>query len=532
MTRKEASRFLTQATFGPTLDSIAELQETGFEAWIDAQMTMEPTLQTPYIWEILRDFYGEKKLRNYSKDDNNNFIHGVNARTPFLYGAVEGEDQLRQRVAYAYSQIFVISRSEAQLENRPLSVCSYYDMLAENAFGTYFDLLMDVTRSAQMGVFLSHVGNQKTDESRNIFPDENYAREVMQLFSIGLWELNMDGTQKLDSSGAPIPTYDNVDIAEMARVLTGFWYGGRPFGDGGWQDQDLIPLMDMNPDYHDYTAKTMVSGHVIPARNPTVENGLRDVEDAIRVLSEHPNTAPFISKQMIGFLVTSNPSPAYVERIANVFVDNGAGVRGDMGAVVRAILLDEEARDPKYLFNEDSDAYGLVREPVVRLMHFFRAFGINRQNYPNLTWWDWGTVRSHLAQEPMHSPSVFNFYPPNYIPPSLTEAQLKAPVMKIINSYSAISYPNFLWSKINNGVYSYQNYYYLPKFEYLFDYLDDTGRLVDHLALIFCQGNLSKESRTIIIDALDNTHLDTRAIDKVRLAVYFILLSPDATVQQ
>ncbi|MBN8246513.1 MAG: DUF1800 family protein, partial [Verrucomicrobia bacterium] len=329
VSRLQAARFLRQATFGPTPEDLDRVQELGFAGWIDDQIGSQPaTLHSPYIRAIFADAAGPKLDRTYSYIEADGLLRGANVLTSFARGAIRGPDQLRQRVAFALSQILVISRRVGDLVHRPLAVADFHDIFVRHAFGNYNDVLREVTFHAAMGHYLSHVGNQKAIPSINQFPDENYAREVKQLFTIGLWELNPDGTRVLNALGQPVPTYGNREITEFARVFTGLWFGGQVWGGGGFNDPDLVVPMEMWPDRHDFGSKTLLRGFVIPARTANQRNGERDVEDALRHLVNHPNCAPFLSRQLIQFLVTSNPSSNYVSRVSSVFANDGTGRRG------------------------------------------------------------------------------------------------------------------------------------------------------------------------------------------------------------
>ena len=450
VTRAQAARLLQQATFGPTTREIDRVRQLGLTNWIDDQLTNTPaTFHRPYIEKVYADFYGPRTDHSYSYNDMDQFINGNNSTTPFARAAIGAPDQLRQRVAFALSQILVTSRRDPNLENKPLAMMDYYDIFVRHAFGNYFDVLREVTFHPVMGRYLSHIGNQKARPEINQYPDENYAREVMQLFSIGLWELNADGTRQLDGLGQPIPTYGNKEITEFARVLTGLWFGGQNWGDGGWTDEDSSVPMQMWAEKHDFGSKTLLRGYVVPARAPTVDNGVRDVEDALRNLFDHPNLPPFISRQLIQFLVTSNPSSNYIARVSAKFVDNGSGRRGDLATVVRTILLDEEARDPRWF--QGARQFGRLKEPVQRAMGMARVGRL--ANYTNLVWWTWGEFYQAAFQEPTYSPSVFNFYRPDYRPPGLlTQFGLAGPAFQITDSYSCISFPNKLWEITESGL--------------------------------------------------------------------------------
>ncbi|CAN5691482.1 hypothetical protein BH11VER1_BH11VER1_15280 [soil metagenome] len=526
ISRSQAARFLTQATFGPTTTDIERVQLLGYGAWINEQIALAPTLQSTYIKSIHADYFGPRLDHTYNASDTENFIFGNNMQTAFARAAIQGNDQLRQRVAFALSQILVASRRDASLENRSLGMADYYDIFVKRAFGNYYDILMDVTMHPCMGRYLSHVGNQKANPVINQYPDENYAREVMQLFTIGLWKLNPDGSRQVNGLGQNIPTYGNTEITQVARVMTGLWFGGHDWGDGGWSESDYATPMTMNADRHDFGSKTLLNGFVLPARAPTEEEAMRDIADAIRHLFNHPNCGVFVSKQLIQFLVTDNPSPAYIQRVATVFANNGSGARGDLNAVVKAILLDSEARNPTQPANDLS--YGRLKEPVIRAMAMARAFGM--QNTPNLLWWDWNDFFNDARQEPTYSPSVFNFFRPEYRAPGLlTSNQKSGPVFQITDSYSAIAYPNRLWEMVENGFRLYDTYQFPLDLTRETALAGSPDLLVDHLNVLFCAGQLSSSSRTIIINALNqipSSALEARA----RVAVYLALIAPEGAV--
>jgi uncharacterized protein (DUF1800 family) len=526
VSRVQAARFLMQASFGPTPADIARVQQLGYSAWIDEQMAKPATLFKPYIKSIYADYQGEHLDKSYSSSATDNFIFGNNLQTAFARGAVLGEDQLRQRVAFALSQILVTSRRDANLTDRPLGMADYYDIFVSRAFGNYYDVLWNVAMHPCMGRYLSHVGNQKAIPAINQYPDENFAREVMQLFTIGLWELNPDGTRRVNGTGQNIPTYTNTEITQTARVMTGLWFGGEEWGSGGWTDVAYATPMTMHADKHDFGQKTLVRGTIIPARSATDDEGLRDIADALRNLFNHPNCAPFIGKQLIQFLVTDNPSPAYVQRISTVFADNGSGVRGDLKAVVKAILLDEEARDPRYA--ESSPNYGRLKEPVVRAMALARAFGM--KNEPAFQWWDWGDFYGDARQEPTYSPSVFNFYRPEYRAAGLlTQNNLAGPVFQITDSFSSIAFPNRVWNIIYNGFKQWGSY------EFPLDLSVDASLsatpelLADRLNLLFCGGRMSAATRTILINAINQIPAEQTAA-RARVAAYLALVSPEGAI--
>ena len=529
VTRAQAARLLQQATFGPTLREINRVEQLGIAGWINDQITNQPaSLHRPYMEQIYADFNGPRTDLSYVYSEMDNFIFGNNCTTPFARGAVSGPDQLRQRVAFALSQICVVSRRDPNLENKPLGVADYYDIFVRNAFGNYYDVLREVAFHPVMGRYLSHIGNQKARPEINQYPDENFAREVQQLFSIGLWELNPDGTRQLDGFGQPIPTYGNAQITEFARVFTGLWFGGQPWGNNGWSDDDSSVPMQMWAEKHDFGAKTLLKGFTIPARAPTVENAVRDVDDALRNLFEHPNTPPFISKQLIQFLVTSNPSSNYVARVAAKFINNGAGKRGDLAAVVKAILLDEEARDARWFAG--APEFGRLKEPVHRALAIARVGNVGR--YTNLLWWTWGDFNAAAFQEPTYSPSVFNFFRPGYQPPGLlTLNGLVGPAFQITDSYSSISFPNKLWEMTQQGLAYYNTYQFPPDYAELVSVAGGAPYLVDQVNLLFCGGAMSAGTRDKILNAVQQVPAYDLLL-RTRLAVYLAATCPEGAVQR
>lgn len=529
ISRVQAARFLMQASFGPTPEDIQQVQAQGFAGWITAQTTQPMTRHADYIKTIFQDMTGARSRTDYSRggDDADPFLFGNNMQTAFARAAIQGSDQLRQRVAFALSQILVASRRDANLENRCLGVADFYDIFVRHAFGNYEDVLMEVAMHPVMGRYLSHVGNQKADPSINRYPDENFAREVMQLFSVGLWELNPDGSRQVNGQGAFIPTYSNAEITQMARVMTGFWFGRRGWGSGGWTEQDYATPMTLHADRHDFGPKTLLRNFVIPARAATAENATRDVHDAIHHLFMHPNAGVFIGKQLIQFLVTDNPSPAYVQRVGQVFANNGSGVRGDLAAVVRAILLDEEARRP---VGTQAATFGKLKEPVIRAMALARVFGMKQ--VPDLLWWDWSDFYNESRQAPTSSPSVFNFYRPEYRAPGLpTQNNLATPVFQITDSYSSISFPNRLWHMLEEGFNLWDTYRFPLNLERETALAAAPERLMDHMNLLFCAGQMQASTRALILNALAQIPADQPAA-RVRVAAYLALICPEGAVMR
>lgn len=459
---KPAARFLTQGTFGPAPQEVARVMDLGYSAWIDDQFLRTPNLHLPIVqtWQA--------ELLPPSNNPLVGSEHRLEAwwRQSMRWDAAS--DPLRQRMAFALSQIFVISDRMESLAADHRGMTSYYDTLLTNSFGTYRGLLEGVTRHPWMGKYLSTLRNRKANPSLNRFPDENYAREVMQLFSIGLWLLNPDGTHKLSNgsdvgpdgeiipAGESIPTYGQSQISEVARVFTGLSYSTR-FASGTdpteipttvFSDSNSVPWqpMRMFDGEHDVAAKTInlpgTPPLVLPARTGTTTNsqtgGDADLAAFLDYLTNHPNTAPFISRQLIQRLVTSNPTPAYVGRVSSVFTTSG----GDLKQVIRAILLDSEARDPSKL---SDPTHGQVREPYTRYIAMARVFEAAPADasaggrYRNFS----SNIDTDLLQRPLSAPSVFNFYSPENKPAGpLRDAGLVSPEMQIINSVSSITGPN------------------------------------------------------------------------------------------
>jgi len=527
VTREQAARFLQQASFGPTFSDIEQLQILGFAGWIDDQIANKPlTLQRPVIEAMIQDVRGPRLDLTYNY--NNLDIGGINGPTAFARGAIAGQDQLRQRVAFALSQILVASRRDPNLSDRPAAMADFYDIFIRHAFGNYRDVLQEVSLHPVMGRYLSHIGNQKARPEINQFPDENYARELMQLFTIGLWELNPDGSRKLDNTGKIIPTYDNGDITEMARIFTGFWFGGQTWNNAGNYDNQLTIPMSMWAEKHDFGAKSLLGGLSIPARPASVTNGLRDVDDALDFLFEHPNTGPFVGRQLIQFLVTGNPSPTYISRVAAIFANNGSGKRGDLAAVTRSILLDPEARDVTW--SHGSATFGRLKEPVHRAMNLARAGRLAR--YPAVSWWDYGDFYDSALQSPGYSPSVFNFYRPDYRAPGLlTENQLAGPAFQITNSYSSISFVNRLWRNTVGGIGLYDIYNFTPDYQDLLEVAGTPSLLLDRANLLFCGGMMSAATRATILNALSQTPASDPLM-RVQLTVFIAAACPEGAVQR
>lgn len=511
ITTAEAFQFLNQSTFGATLDEAQEVIDLRYAAWIDQEMTKMASLQLPY-------------LRGLPRPQNLGELHADRVDVWFR-NSVDGDDQLRQRVAFALSEILVVSQLGA-LNNAPYSVADYYDTLVLSAFGNYRDLLEAVTLHPAMGVYLSMLGNEKPDPVLNIRPDENYARELMQLFAIGLVELNIDGTVRTDSLGQPIPTYNQATIEGFAHVFTGWHYAGAPsFQQARRSDDNQTVPMQLYPDFHDTGEKTLLDGFTVPAG----QTGAQDLAMALDNIFNHPNVGPFLAIRLIHRLVTSNPSPGYVARVATVFNDNGFGERGDLGAMVKAILLDPAARPALHM-----EIDGKIKEPLLRLTQLWRAYDAQSQSgeYP--------LAPAHIifGQGPMQSPSVFNFFSPFYAPAGeIRNSGLVAPELQIATEYQ------------NTFV---TNYWFLLTFDWnsekvdpgedevliqIADELaiaDDTNALVDLVSDKLLAGQVSPMLRAEMVNMVDRVRVAWPDNDAslVAEAIYLVISSPEFAYQR
>lgn len=537
--KMETARFLTQAGFGAGINYIDSISKMDFETWIDDQFTKP----LPVITDTINDIW-QQGLQMYIESGGDTASYGDMPYTHhFLYSwwqlNMTNSDLLRQRVALALSEILVVSFRDV-LEGRGRGQANYYDIFLRNAFGNYKDILHEVALHPAMGIYLSHFNNPKTIEEQNIHPDENFAREVMQLFSIGLYELNQDGTHKLDSLGKDIPTYNNNDIKEFAKIFTGLgpgaileneWYDEPEFGINKWLTDLSVP-MAMYEDWHEPGEKHLLNDFIVPDG----QSGMQDIDMAIDNLFNHDNLAPFIARRLIQAMVKSNPTPAYISRVAAVFNDNGAGEKGDMKALIKAILLDDEARSCDWINNDEQ---GKLREPMQRYFQFCRSMD---KSSPYGIYWNIGyDFFQNTGQAPLGSPTVFNFFLPDYQPSGpIAEAELYAPEFQIHNSQTSISYLNQVNSWVRWGVLmdtweAIGTSVTLDRSN-LIPLAKDPQVLVNHLDILLTNGQLSDESRQVIINALNQiTHDNSWAFYlefRVNMALYLFMISPDYTVQK
>ena len=438
VTRAEAARFLTQATFGPSEGDIDRVMSLGYAAWIDEQLAL-PAASHRNTWEAADAAI--KLVTPTASAGQNDVLYS------FWQQAITGPDQLRQRTVFALSQVFVISMQEGSVADQPRAVAAWLDMLGDKGLGNYRDLLEAVSLHPLMGVYLSHLRNQKADTRTGRVPDENYAREVMQLFSIGVAKLDEGGRESAEA------TYTSADISGLAKVFTGWSYACPAFPQNscfsggsynGVSDPDrwLKPMLGY-PQYHSTEEKKFL-GVTVPVQS-TADPGA-SLKAALDSLAAHSNVGPFLGKQLIQRLVTSNPSEAYVTAVARVFANNGAGVRGDMRAVLKAVLMHPEAR-------QSSDRAGKLREPVLRLSALLRAFPHASETGS----WRIGNTDNpgtSLGQTALRAGSVFNFYRPGYIAPGsrMAQAGLVAPEMQLVHETTASGYINTLRDVVSTGV--------------------------------------------------------------------------------
>lgn len=546
----QAGRFLSQASLGYEKRHIDDVVAVGIEDWIDNQIALPPS----YILPVSMDIVGgiNDSILIADGGDSTNYI-----RDPdwlfFNYAwwdtQMTNEDLLRHKVANALAQIMVVSRN-GFLRSHGNSLSSFYDILMEHAFGNFEDLLYDITLSPTMGHYLTFVNNPKTVLSEGIHPDENYAREIMQLFSIGLYELNTNGTRKVDGNGDWIPTYGQDDIRELAKVFTGLSYGAAfyngysnvvpRFGLLHWNADFTVPMIMYDTDdpatyededQHENGDKVLFGNQIVEANS----SGLAEIQDAINIIFNHENVGPFISHLLIQKMVKSNPSPAYIARVATVFNNNGQGVRGDMEAVIKAILLDEEARNCSF---QENDANAKLKEPFLRLVHFSRA--IDKISPSGEFWNEAAQFFRDVGQDILASPSVFNFWLPTHTPfGPISNQGLVAPEFQLHSSRTSVGYMNYMhrvttispimFNQRNSNTVSWNK-------EDLYPLIEDPEAYLNYMDLRFTNGDLSDFSRRLFRRAM----LDINSVQhqtyyqrwRVENGMYFILISPDYSIQR
>lgn len=513
-----ASRFGAFATFGLDYAAIDALARQGHEAWLAEQFVLPIGEHSSIVTDLLQ----RREAGEFDDFEEDIELLVSFRRYAWWHRTMTAPDVLRQRVAFALSEIFVVSDNVDALIINPYAMSDYYDTLLTHAFGNFRDLLRAVTLHPSMGIYLSHVNNRKADPANNTFPDENYARESMQLFSIGLFELNVDGTHRLDADGESIPTYLNPDIREFAKVFTGLSFGGFGAFFGNPQPNYLAP-MEMFDAYHEPGEKRLLNGFVVPDG----QTGMQDLEDGIDNLFNHPNVGPFIGKQLIQRLVTSNPSPAYVERVARAFDGEATGVRGDMQAVLRAVLLDPEAASAP----APATSFGKLREPLVRAVSALRQLNAVSSDgyYYNAGFF----LQVLIAQSPLSSPSVFNFFLPAHTPAGeIAAASLVAPEFQITTTTTVVNMTNLVDYAVNGGF--LMDAPSPPFGEVSFDFdefvdlADDVDALIDRLDIVLTYGTLSDDTRSAIHSVISDVN-DLQF--RTQIAIYLFLISPDYAVR-
>lgn len=533
-TDAEAARFLLQASLSASPGVISEVRSEGYGPWLDRQFAAVDSATS-------RNYFADRGL---DRVDSNRYYNAAIIGDYMIWSQLlSGGNPVRKRIAFALSEFFVVSLSGINLTWRGPAIGAYWDILNARAFGNFRDLLKDITLNPAMGAFLNTRGNRAAD-GRGRVPDENYAREVMQLFTIGLFELNPDGTTRL-MGGNPVETYTSNDVSGLAQVFTGYDYdlagltftpevgGTRQIPDAEYTRRPMtadparwVPARTNG--FHSAEAKTFL-GLTIPAGTGPAES----LQRALDHLFQHPNVGPFFACQMIQRLVTSNPSPAYVGRVAGVFANNGQGRRGDLAAVFKAILTDDEALDPANVTNAN---FGKLREPVLRYVQLARTFGA-RSNSGNWLVGDLSDPSTALGQSPLRAPSVFNFFRPGYFPTNteISNRGLLAPEFQLVNETSVAGYINFLERAITGGR--------APVADIVLDFsaeiavAPDSRALLDRLDLLLTGSQLSQGVRDAVRSAMEDVPLTATSTNadklrRVQIGVALILASTDYLIQK
>jgi uncharacterized protein (DUF1800 family) len=509
--KRAAARLLMQGGFGPrSMADIDAVEAQGAAAWIDTQFSTQWTTHASYIDRL--KFAGEEIKEEHPNE-------------AIWQNLIWGNARLRARVALALSEIMVISNIAPDQKNEAL--VSWMDMLYRNAFGNYRTLLQEVTLHPAMGYYLNMLGNDKEDAKTGRMPNENYAREVLQLFSIGLNELGVDGSIRKDANGKAISAYDQSVVQGFAAAFTGWNFAGNDVSKADKFDnpeENWTQSMIAWPARHSPGTKKLLNGAALPA-GQTPE---RDLAVALDNIANHPNVAPFMSKRLIQFLVTSNPSPAYVSRVSAVWNNNGQGVRGDLRAVVRAILLDAEART----FDASSTTYGKVREPMVKFVHFVNAMQGVSKNGRNTIWW-LDSPDDYLGQSPLLAPSVFNFFSPFFTRPgAIAQAGLVVPEMQMATDTQIVGSANFFTRMIRDHGIGFKEDYAVS-----FDTVQwesiagDTNKLLDQLNWVWFAGGMSTETRDIIARAVSKVAASEKH-ERMELAFKLAVIAPEFSIQR
>ncbi|RXE87987.1 DUF1800 family protein [Pseudoalteromonas sp. A757] len=541
-TPQSTASFLHQTTFGATPQQLNTLVGTSASKWFIDQIALKPSLKM-------------SSVAKYTPEDGGfNTLFVESTSIGFWQDAITGEDQLRQRVAFALSEILVVSNAGGdELTDIPAAVARFQDILIEHAFGNYRELIEAVTYSPAMGTYLTYLGNQKGDEQTGRMPDENYAREILQLFTLGLVELNPDGSEKRDSNDQAIELYTNKDITGLARVFTGLVLD-ESGAEQAAQEEYALPMV-ADPELHSTKAKSFL-GYTIAAGTDVNQS----ITLALDHIFSHSNVGPFVVKQLIQRLVTSNPSPSYVARAVESFDSGsyvlpdgtkvGANQRGDLTATIAAIIFDKEAR------SEKTARSGKLREPILRFTQWARAFEVK-----NITpeyqepLWDTRSANA-LNQHPYRSSSVFNFFRPGYSAPGtlISQNQLVAPEFQITNASSIPGYINFMTYYIFGyqqdvdvadlqADYDAENipldarqavYSFLADYEYELTLADDPKALLAHLNLLLSADQLTEHTVNKIIQILETLPMEEPqdSLIRVQWAILLVMTSADYLIQK
>ncbi len=492
---REAARFLDQASWGPTPGSIAQVQEMGINGWLASQFALNTS-----------DLPNQAILNVQGKSNNN--LGPVQAA--FFQNTVSGGDQLRQRVAFVLSQIWVVSATTGLPAAYPYP--PYWRIFRDNAFGNYRDLIKAVTLSPAMGAYLNMVNNDKANPTKGTAANENYGRELMQLFTLGLTQLNLDGSPVLDSNKSPVPTYTQAIVTNMARVLTGWTYPTAPGATAKTQNPayyygSMIPVEVQ----HDTTAKTIFNNVTIPAGQTSEQ----DLESLLDALMAQPTMAPFVSQQLIQHLVTSNPSPAYIQRVAEVFENDGSGVRGNLQAVITAILTDQEARAGDAGSSSVTANFGHLREPILFMSSVLRGLNATVAATNGVT-----AATTNMSQELFYAPSVFSYFSPQ----SRTEHGLFGPEFQIYTTQTAVNRAD----TVNTLIYGTMPGVRVDIQPFL-SYAGNTSTLLDYIARVFLRSGMSPQLQSAATTAVNAA---TTSTTKVQAALYVVLTSSEYQIVQ
>jgi uncharacterized protein (DUF1800 family) len=513
LTANQAARFLLQSQLSASDAEIASVQTLGFSLYLTNQINA-PASTTGWDWLMAQGF------------NTSAFITDVTPVDFMMWQQlIASSDGMRKRMALALSEFFVVSSNGVSTPSCSFAMAQYWDVLVTGAFGNFRHLLEEITLNPAMGQYLNTQGNQKGNVVTGRAPDENFAREVMQLFTIGLYQLNLDGTNTL-LGGLPIETYAQTDVTQLAQVFTG--WNLDPAGNVAVTNPlSVRSRMIQNAVLHETAAVTFL-GVTIPANtNGAVALGL-----TLDALFNHPNVAPFFSKQLIQRLVTSNPSSAYVARVASIFNDNGSGIRGDLKAVFVAVLLDTEARSDAQLA---VTTWGKLREPMLRYVQWARTFGATS---PTGKWniEDMSSAGYRLGQSPLRAVSVFNFFRPGHVPPNtaLAAQGLTAPEFQLMNESSVAGYANSMMSDIVNGHNSSTGGLAAPAYVAELALATTPVNLVNRLNLLLCAGQLSAASQNLIQTAISTIDASTVVGQQNRVysAILLVMVSPDYLIQK